>query len=154
MNFLEKAARLLEGITATDYNQIFLITTSEYNRQLITVADIIPNHKQRYRIATFAGLLGLASSTGKIINADNVREKRGYFQAVIETQSELVAPILSNGLAIGVLNSESEKQSHYNINMCKAVEQLAAAIGKLLPEFGWSPSLSVDDAPWVKRFPI
>lgn len=150
---LEKGIRELESTTRTDYNQIFLIATSAYSRQLIAVADVINPHKQRYRIATFSGLLGSSCSTGKTINAENVRERPGYFQAVIETESELVVPIVLGGAVFGVLNSESEEIAHYDDEIRQRVEQLASALGELLPVFGWSPSLSIEDTPWVQRLP-
>ncbi len=152
-SLLEQAVRELENITQTDYNQVFLMTSSAYSRQLIAVADVIPPHKQRYRIAAFAGLLGSAASTGKTLNAQNVRERPNYFQAVPETESELVVPISGAGAVFGVLNSESEEASHYNERIQQQAEQLAAAIGELLPIFGWYPGMSVDQLPWIHRLP-
>ncbi|MBM3128189.1 MAG: DUF4062 domain-containing protein [Chloroflexi bacterium] len=151
--FLEKAVRELENITQTDYNQVFLMTSSTYSRQLVAVADVIPPHKQRYRIATFAGLLGSAVSTGKTLNVQKVRERPNYVQAVLETESELVVPISTAGAVFGVLNSESEEASHYKEEIRRQVENLSAAIGELLPTFGWYPSMSVDHLPWIHRLP-
>lgn len=153
VGLLEKAVRELESITKTDYNQVFLVSTLAYSRQLVAVADVIPPHKQRYRIATFSGLLGSTLSMGKTINARNVRERPNYFQAVIETESELVVPIARTGAIFGVLNSESEDIEHYDDIMQRAVEQLASALGELLPDFGYSPGMSIEDMPWVQRLP-
>ena len=150
---LERALRELESATATDYNQIFLSSTSAYSKHLIAVADAMPQHKQRYRVATFSGLLGTVFSSGKTLNAGRVRERKGYFQAVLETRSELVTPIGTGTAVLGVLNSESEEEDHFTDQMCVRVERLAEALARLLPPFGWSPGQLDEDAPWIQRTP-
>ncbi len=150
---LERGLRDLEATTATDYNQIFLASTSAYSKHLIAVADAMPAHKQRYRVATFAGLLGAAFAAGKSLNAGRVRERRGYSQAVPETRSELVVPIGTGTAVLGVLNSESEVEDHYSDDMRLRAELLADALAQLLPLFGWSPGRAEEDAPWIKRTP-
>lgn len=150
---LERALRELESLTVTDYNQIFLSSTSAYSKHLIAVADAIPRHKQRYRVATFSGLLGSVFASGKTLNAGRVRERKGYFQAVLETRSELVVPIGTGTAVLGVLNSESEEEDHFTEQMCRRVERLAEALAELLPLFGWSPGRSDEEAPWIQRTP-
>ncbi len=153
VELLEIALHELVRTTETDYNQIFLIITSAYSSQLVAVADMIPRHKQRYRIATFAGLLGLAYSSGKTVNANNVHERSNYFQAIIETKSEIVVPIKGRGIVFGVLNSESEEIAHYDNAIQHKLEQLASALGDLLPAVGWNPGVFSKDVPWIQRFP-
>jgi hypothetical protein len=152
-HLLEAGLRELEAITATDYNQIFLSSTSAYSKHLIAVADAMPRHKQRYRVATFAGLLGAASSSGKTLNAARVRERIGYFQAVLETRSELVVPVGTGTAVLGVLNSESEEEDHFTSKIVLQVELLADALAQLLPLFSWTPSLPDEKAPWIQRMP-
>ena len=153
VELLEVSLLKFEEITKTDYNQIFLITTSPYARHLISVADSIPLNKQRYRIAAFDGLIGNACSTGKIINAKNVRERPGYLQAVLKTQSELVVPILFDGVCYGVVNSESEEINHFNDDIINNSKLFANALGYLLPLYNWNPSIKEKEAPWIKRTP-
>ena len=150
---LDHALRELEAVTVTDYNQIFLSSTSAYSKHLIAVADAIPQHKQRYRVATFSGLLGTAFSSGKPLNAGKVRERKGYVQAVLETRSELVIPIGTGTAVLGVLNSESEEEDHFTDDMCLCLGRLAEALAQLLPLFGWSPGRSDEEAPWIQRKP-
>jgi len=150
---LERGLRALEAATGTDYNQVFLASTSAYSRHLLAVADAIPGHKQRYRVATFSGLLGAAFSSGKRLNAGKVRERKGYFQAVLETRSELVVPIGSGSAVLGVLNSESEEEDHFTDSICLSVQRLADALAQLLPLFGWHPGRSDEEAPRISRAP-
>ncbi len=153
VELLDRSIRVLESITATDYNQIFLATTSAYSRELVAVADAIPAHKQRYHIATFSGLLGAVFSSGITLNAANVHERLGYFQAVLETRSELVVPIRTGTAVIGVLNSESEELEHFDDRMRHEVELLALGLAELVPLFGWHPGMTVEEMPWIQRKP-
>jgi hypothetical protein len=150
---LDRGLRELEAATITDYNQIFLSSTSAYSKHLVAVADAMPEHKQRYRIATFAGLLGTVFSSGKTLNAGMVRERKGYFQAVLETRSELVVPIGTGTAVLGVLNSESEEEDHFTSAMVLRTERLADALAQLLPLFGWAPGRADEEAPWIQRMP-
>lgn len=154
VEMLERAVRFLERLAQTDYNQIFLASTSAYTRELVAVAQVIPPHKQSYRVATFAGLLGSSFNSGKTIIANNVRERPGYFQAILETQSELVVPIISGNAVVGVLNSEGEDLDHYSTDLVKSVESLASGMGATLPLLGWSPGISQNQLPWVRRAPV
>lgn len=153
VSLLESCLIEIEDVTRTDYNQIFLITTGAYEKNLLAVADALPNHKQRYRKATFAGLLGSVAASGKTLNAAKVRERPGYFQAVLETRSELVVPIGTGTAVLGVINSESENEDHYNSEVVQRLQMLADALSQLLPAFGWMPSTKANDAPWIKREP-
>jgi hypothetical protein len=150
---LELALGELETITDTDYNQVFLTCTQAYSRNLVSVADAIPPHKQRYRQATFQGLIGKVVSAGKTLNAGRVRERQGYFQAVLETRSELIVPIGMGAVVLGALNSESEEEDYYSDDVRVHVERLADALARLLPEYGWSPGLPESETPWIKRLP-
>jgi hypothetical protein len=98
-------------------------------------------------------LLGSSFSTGRIINSGNVRERPGYFLAVLETESELVIPIKSEAIIVGLMNSESEERNHYDSQTVIEVGQLASALGGLLLEYGWSLSTSSEEAPWIQRLP-
>ncbi len=153
VSLLESCLIEIEDVTRTDYNQIFLITTGAYEKNLLAVADALPNHKQRYRKATFAGVLGSVAASGKTLNAARVRERPRYFQAVLETRSELVVPIGTGTAVLGVINSESEYEDHYNSDIVQTVELLADAFSQLLAAFGWLPSTTASDAPWIKRNP-
>lgn len=151
---LDLTLRELEQITRTDYNQIFLVVTNEYSRELVAVADAIPSRKQRYRRASFSGLLGTALASGKTLNAACVRERPGYFQAVPETLSELVVPIRAERAVLGVVNSESENADHFTEIVRSSVEALVAALGEMLPRLGWTGTASPNAAPWIQRKPL
>ncbi len=150
---LEKAVRKIEQITNTDYNQIILLTTLEYSKQLRVVADVISRGKQHYQLVALSGLINRAFDSGKSMNVDNVHEHPNYLEAVEETASELIVPIYSNDALLGVVNSESEKLKHYNPKMQQKVEYLCSALGDVLQSFGWTPSMASEKAPYISLPP-
>jgi len=150
---LEVALRYLETATKTDYNQIFLAAAADYGSRLVAVANSITPGKQEYRVASFGGLLGNSFLNGKIINAANVKNWQNYFDAVGETKSELVVPIVRESLALGLLNAESEVENHFDEEMVHRVKLLADALAEALVQYGWNPALRQAGLPWVRRFP-
>jgi putative methionine-R-sulfoxide reductase with GAF domain len=151
VELLELCLLDVEDVTRTDYNQIFLLTTGAYERRLIAVADAMPEHKQRYRVATFAGLIGSVAASSRSLNSSRVRERPGYFQAVLETRSELVVPVVRGASLIGVINSECEVEDHFDAQQMRGLEDIALALATLLPTYGWAPTWPLNEIPWVKR---
>lgn len=135
---LRAAIREVEAATGTDYNQILLSVADRYTSGSVVVADAVPGHKQRYKRATYGGLLGLSFSTGKTVNVPDVSREPRYFPAVSETRSELVVPVRAECAVIGVINSEAEVVAAYDAAVCGRVEAIAGAVGELLPAYRWS----------------
>lgn len=150
---LDLSLQLICSATRTDYNQIFLVGATEYERHLLCVAEAIAKGKQSYRLASLRGLLGRTLMDGKTMNVGDVHTWPGYFQAATETASELVVPILSHGVPVGVVNSESERVNHYGPPIVKSVGEVAEALGELLPEYGWSPGQGSRMLPHITRSP-
>jgi putative methionine-R-sulfoxide reductase with GAF domain len=88
-------------------------------------------------------LIGQAFSSGETSNIDDVRKQKGYFMAVVETESELIVPIKFKGNTIGVFNSESENKGYYDKNMIDTIENLANDFGLILKDYGWHPGIEV-----------
>jgi hypothetical protein len=150
---LRMAIREIERVTRTDYNQIFLSISDRHSNYLISVADIVPSHKQRYKKAVYQGLLGMALSSGKTLNIPNVQRERRYYKAVPETKSELAVPIRGEHAVIGVINSESEEIAGFNSVVCEKIEAIADALGTLLPVHGWDTTSPPADLPLIELSP-
>ena len=150
---LDFAIQRICTATQTDYNQVFLVGATEYERHLLCVAEAIAEGKQSYRLASLRGLLGRALMEAKPLNVGDVHTWPGYFQAVTETRSELVVPVLSQGVPVGVINSEGESVNHYGPPIVSSVVAIAEALGELLPEYGWSPGQDSRLLPHVSRRP-
>lgn len=152
-DLFQKAVLEFEKITQTDYNQILLLARDSYSYSLVVVAEVLPQHKQSYRIAAFDGLIGSAYFEKKTINARNVREWPRYLPAVLETRSELIVPIIVKDTVLGVLNSESEEISHYDEKIQQASELLAAVLAEHLFFLGWRTDLKINELPIVSIRP-
>jgi hypothetical protein len=150
---LRMAIREIEDVTRTDYNQIFLSITDRHSNYLISVADIVPSHKQRYKKALYQGLLGIAMSSGKTLNIPNVQQERRYYRAVPETKSELAVPIRGEHSIIGVINSESEEIAGFGGDICEKIEAIASALGELLPVYGWDATSPPPRLPLIELSP-
>ncbi|HEV3191090.1 MAG TPA: GAF domain-containing protein [Polyangiaceae bacterium] len=151
-SLLEQSLRETVGITRTDYNQIHLVvTTSDYSRGLVAVADAISPDKQSYDVVALGGIIGTVVATGRTINAGNIRDHPEYFPAVPETNSELAVPITLDGTVIGVINSEASDLDHYTNLEQKNLEQLGDALGTLLPLRGWTPQVRLAELPRIRR---
>jgi hypothetical protein len=149
---LKVAIHSIENITKTDYNQVLLSVFEGHSSYLAAVVFAISPHKQRYIRATFDGLLGKAFTSGKVLNIPNVSNESCYFAAVFETKSELVIPIRNENSVIGVINSESEELAHYDAEICRQIDNIASALGEMLPVFGWSSS-STREFPRISLLP-
>lgn len=146
---VDRAVEALQRATRTDYNQVFLVGRVNNELRLIEVAYAISDHKLRYRIASLDGLIGSVFVSGRALNARAVQERPNYLQAVIDTRAELIVPIESGGVVIGVFNSESEVENYYTAAMCAEVDHLARALGPALTRVGWQPSIRVSELPHV-----
>lgn len=142
-SFLNKAICCLHDITYTDYNQIILfMQINTHQTGLIVVADDIPKHKQRYRLVVMNGVIAEAFKNGEIINLSDINDLK-YFPAVLETKSELVVPIISNGKIIGVINSESEEFNHFSKNIENDVLKLSNNISIKLQKLNYKMDNSI-----------
>jgi putative methionine-R-sulfoxide reductase with GAF domain len=150
-SLLETALAIVTQVTSTDYAQLFLIATGSHSKQLVAVADSIPPRKQRYRFATFQGLLGAALETGQIVNVPDTRQHRSYFPAVAETRSELVVPVRGAGRVIGLINVESELPSHFGEDMVRKLDEMSDCLAENLARVGWTEQTPSQRLPWIQK---
>ena len=147
---LSLALREVCTITETDYNQIaFSVRGSSYDISLMVFADNVAEHKQAYRKVNLEGVIGEAFDKGEPIFLDSVRDSSNYLPAVIETQSEVVVPIIYQGQAVGVINSESERKGYYTDEMKNKLCKLADAISIVLKKVGYKKGIPFDSIPYI-----
>jgi sigma-B regulation protein RsbU (phosphoserine phosphatase) len=89
--------------------------------------DLIEPHLKRGE-----GFLGRVAQTGKPILSNNVREDLRYFEARLRTNSEMVAPIISNDEVIGVFDLESDKFNAYDEDDLQVLLLLAAQVAIII----------------------
>ena len=147
---LTSAINEIWKITATDYNQIALnVKIKSHETGLVVYADNVSERKQRYRLVIMEGLMGNSFSTGKLLNVGDIEKKKGYFNAVNETKSELIVPIKFQGNVIGVINSEAEKRNHYTEAMEESVGNIADKLSIALNRLGYVSNISMHEIPYI-----
>ena len=78
------------------------------------------------------GFIGYVAQTGKPIISPNVNNDDRYFPARKRTQSEVVAPIISNNEVIGVFDLESDKLNAYTQDDLSVLQLLASQVAIII----------------------
>lgn len=145
-----KAIIAFRGITKTDYNQVILFTKIDsHSSGLIVYADDIPVGKQRYRKVIQSGLIYKSYVEQKDIIQNYKYHNPHYFEAVPQTESEMVIPIENAGKILGVLNTESELRDAYPDDISEKISGLAKALGSALVSKGFTQACLPSELPYV-----
>lgn len=78
------------------------------------------------------GMIGHVAQTGEPINSGDVRQDSRYVDARPETNSELVAPIISNNEVIGVFDLESDRFDAYTEDDLQLLLLLASQVAIII----------------------
>jgi len=83
-------------------------------------------------IAFNRGVCGHAYTTAKSIVVPDVEEFPGHIACSSASKSEIVVPILNNGMVIGVIDADSEFLNHFDDDDRIGLESLASIIAPLV----------------------
>lgn len=72
-------------------------------------------------------------------------------EAVPETASELVVPIVEDCHVIDVFNSESEFRDHYSDELAMRVEFICSCFSRRLTALGYQPKKFFETLPYISR---
>ena len=89
--------------------------------------DLVAPHLKRGE-----GFLGRVAQTGKPILSTDVRQDLRYFEARNRTNSEMVAPIISNDEVIGVFDLESDAYNTYDEDDLQVLLLLASQVAIII----------------------
>lgn len=81
------------------------------------------------RIPLGEGVCGAVAASGRTEVVPDVRARPGHIACDIDTRSEVVAPILSEGRVVGVLDVDSNTPDAFGDRDVAVVEAAAAALG-------------------------
>lgn len=148
-HMLRDYIKKISDITKTDYNQIILRARKDaYNSALIVVASRIAITKQDYRYVIGSGIISKAILSGTLQNIGDVSKCSDYFQAVHETESELVVPIIKDKMILGGINSEAPIKNHYSHEMVSKLQKLSDELADLLVYFGYKQDIAETSLPY------
>lgn len=71
------------------------------------------------------GVCGAAAATGKIIRVDDVDTFEGHIACDSDARSEIVLPLIKNGVLLGVLDLDSTKYGRFGDSDEKGLAELA-----------------------------
>jgi sigma-B regulation protein RsbU (phosphoserine phosphatase) len=84
------------------------------------------------RLKMGEGFLGTVAQTGKAIISHDVSKDPRYFAAREQTRSEMVAPIISNDVVIGVFDLESDKLDAYSEDDLAVLQLLTSQVAIII----------------------
>ena len=80
------------------------------------------------RIPLGRGICGAAATEKQTIIVDDVNADPRYLACSVETRSEIVAPIMLNGVVLGEIDIDSDKPAAFGDRDRKLVEAVAAML--------------------------
>jgi sigma-B regulation protein RsbU (phosphoserine phosphatase) len=104
--------------------------TCVFHTQAVRGYDI--DDLQELHLKMGEGLIGHVAVTGKPYVSHDVRKDRRYINARPRTQSEMVAPIISNEEVIGVFDLESDELNSYTNDDLEVLMLLASQVAIII----------------------
>ncbi|HYX28724.1 MAG TPA: GAF domain-containing SpoIIE family protein phosphatase [Pyrinomonadaceae bacterium] len=104
--------------------------TCVFHTQAVRGYDI--DDLQELHLKMGEGLIGHVAVTGKPYVSHDVRQDRRYINARPRTQSEMVAPIISNNEVIGVFDLESDEVDAYTNDDLEVLMLLASQVAIII----------------------
>src|SRR5215471_16792235 len=104
--------------------------TCVFHTQAVRGYDI--DDLQELHLKMGEGLIGHVAVTGKPYVSHDVRQDRRYINARPRTQSEMVAPIVSNNQVIGVFDLESDELDAYTNDDLEVLLLLASQVAIII----------------------
>ena len=91
-----------------------------------------PRPTQHVRIPIGKGICGLAARSRETVVVDDVSKDPRYLECFAETRSEIVVPIVRDGVALGEIDIDSEELSAFTPDDREFLERVAGELSKIL----------------------
>ena len=136
--------------TKTDYNQIILKgrSGSHSDAKFVVASDIAP-HKQNYRHVAGDSEISHAIDYGIIVNLEDVTKSKRYMTAVLQTKSEIIIPIIVNGICVGAINSEAEQIGYYSDEIVNELISISDLLAISLSYLNFQVDMTKNELPEV-----
>ncbi|WCL51407.1 sigma-54-dependent Fis family transcriptional regulator [Leptospira sp. GIMC2001] len=112
-------------ISGAESGSLMLINEKETVLDVITSRGMGLQKMNEVRLKIGQGITGMAASTGKGKLVNDVRKDADYIQVKEDILSELVVPMIVDGLAIGVISLDSNRLNAFTKDMFDIVAVLA-----------------------------
>lgn len=84
------------------------------------------------RIPLHRGICGAAASTGQTLIVDDVNADPRYLACSLETRSEIVVPIIRDGIVLGEIDIDSDQPAAFTAADKELLEGLAGLLAAIL----------------------
>lgn len=127
----------LGSLIPYDAAGIYLIEAGDEDDPYIFKSKVIRGYEISFeliepRLKLGEGFIGRVAQSGKPIISHDVKADPRYFHARQRTQSEMVAPIISNDKVIGVFDLESDKLDAYDDDDLSILQLLTSQVAIII----------------------
>lgn len=131
---MTRAVALLKEQPDYSWVGIYLLDGNE-----LVLGPFLGKPSPHTRIPLGRGICGAAATEKQTIIVDDVNADPRYLACSVETKSEIVAPIMLDGVVLGEIDIDSDKAAAFGDEDRKLVEAVAAMLApKLADGFGSS----------------
>ncbi|SRR5581483_165290 len=114
----------------TEWDESMLDETCVFHTQAVRGYEI--DDLQELNLKMGEGIIGHVAVTGRPYVSNDVRNNRRYINARPRTNSEMVAPIISNNEVIGVFDLESDELNAYSNDDLEVLMLLASQVAIII----------------------
>jgi sigma-B regulation protein RsbU (phosphoserine phosphatase) len=123
---LEAIFRALRQVVQYDAAAVYLVNRTTQRLELVRDTGYPEGSEEAFRLSVGEGIVGWVAKTGEPVIVPDVRRDRRYVGARAETRSELAAPLVLEGRAMGVFNLESDREDAYHDSHLAMLSAFAA----------------------------
>jgi L-methionine (R)-S-oxide reductase len=117
----------------TRYNWVgFYMLEKDGQRDMLVLGPYRGTLTPHTRIPLNQGICGAAASTGKTIVVDDVNADSRYLACSLETKSEIVVPVFTQGKVVGELDIDSHFPAAFGQEDRVLCERAAAILGRFM----------------------
>jgi GAF domain-containing protein len=114
------------------YNWVGFYMLDPDDAQMLELRAFVGAPTEHTRIPVSQGICGAAVAQGETIVVDDVHADPRYLACSIETRSEIVAPIRSDGKIVGEIDIDSHTAAAFDTEDRAFVERCAAVVGAFI----------------------
>jgi len=137
----DSAQELMQGICTLlndqmlKYNWVgFYMLEETRGEPMLVLGPFVGAMTPHTRIPLNQGICGAAASTGETVVVDDVNSDSRYLACSLETKSEIVVPVFTNGKVVGELDIDSHFPAAFGAEDRAICEQCAQLVGKFLEQ--------------------
>jgi L-methionine (R)-S-oxide reductase len=115
---------LAREVPTYDWVGIYLLVGNE-----LVLGPFVGAPSPHTRIPLGRGICGAAATEAKTIIVDDVNSDPRYLECSLETQSEIVVPIIHGGMVLGEIDIDSHERAAFGPTDRDLLEEVASQLG-------------------------